>query len=197
MCAHFEAVSHIVVHPKELEHAERLRTEKRRREFLAGRRLVKVALGDIGPILPSEKRVPLFPNGIHASLSHSEGYVGLLHATEQPLGLDIQMERSVSRGFQQRVCASKEEHKMAPVNVFSAKEAAYKALSPWHDFIFFPRFIELREIDGGTFSVLKIRGEQPLKPVLISQFTIPDVVDGRACIISVAGVPNNTDCYRG
>jgi len=179
----------VSIHDDEARYAKTLVSEKRRDEFLAGRRLIRVALGDIGPVLPSERRAPQFPKGIYGSLSHSEGYVGFAHARANPIGLDLQRYRDVSDGFQNRICASKAEEQIEPVRLFSAKEAAYKALTPWHDFVFFPRYIELALEADGCFTVVSVKGEPPKRSVTITQFEEHLTASARTYIISLAGTP--------
>jgi hypothetical protein len=185
----YEGISKVEIHADEARYASTLGSEKRREEFIAGRRLIRVALGDIDPVLPSENRAPLFPSGMYGSLSHSEGYIGFAHAKANPIGLDLQVHRDVSDGFRKRIYASKAEEHIEPVRLFSAKEAAYKALTPWHDFIFFPRYIELALVETDCFSVISVKGETPKQPVAIVQIKQLLPESHRECIISIAGIP--------
>ncbi|MGA1192499.1 MAG: hypothetical protein ACO3XO_09480 [Bdellovibrionota bacterium] len=186
----FEGISMVKIHDDETRYANTLLSKKRRNEFLAGRRLIRVALGDIAPVLPSTSRAPQFPRGIYGSLSHSEGYIGFAHAKANPIGLDLQVNRDVSNGFRKRICASKAEEHIEPVRLFSAKEAAYKALMPWHDFIFFPRYIELASGENGCFTVVSVKGEPPKRSVTITQWEEHPPGSAREYIISIAGTPS-------
>lgn len=187
----YESLSTVRIHDDEARYANTLGSEKRRKEFLAGRRLIRVALGEIGPVLPAESRAPQFPQGIYGSLSHSEGYIGFAHAKANPIGLDLQVHRDVSDGFRRRICASKAEEHIEPVRLFSAKEAAYKALTPWHDFIFFPRYIELASGADGCFAVSSVKGEPPKQSVTITQWEEHPPASARKYIISIAGTPSS------
>ncbi|MFI0235791.1 enterobactin synthetase [Streptomyces sp. NPDC016845] len=109
----------------------------RRREFLAGRLAARRALRAVGldcGEIPRAGRLPLFPPGRAASISHSAGVaVAAARAAGHvaPLGCDVEL-RPLPDGAARLVLREDEEALLSdawPVtSLFSAKEAAWKAL---------------------------------------------------------------------
>ncbi|MYQ65266.1 MULTISPECIES: enterobactin synthetase [unclassified Streptomyces] len=111
----------------------------RRREFLAGRLAARRALRAVGldcGEIPRAGRLPLFPPGRAASISHSAGVaVAVARAPGRgtPLGCDLEL-RPLPDGAARLVLRADEGELLRgggwPVTaLFSAKEAAWKALS--------------------------------------------------------------------
>ncbi|GAA2500584.1 4'-phosphopantetheinyl transferase superfamily protein [Streptomyces gobitricini] len=113
---------------------------KRRLEFLAGRRAARRALRAVGlecGEIPRSGRLPVFPPGRVASISHSAGIaVAVARAPGRglPLGCDLEL-RPLPRGAARLVLRADEEALLAAgaaawsvTELFSAKEAAWKAL---------------------------------------------------------------------
>jgi 4'-phosphopantetheinyl transferase EntD len=114
--------------------------EKRQREFAAGRRAARQALGQIG--LPSAAipagadRAPLWPDGVAGSITHS-ATACLAVVTARPLliGLDMEPDSALSPELWQTVLRPSEAAQLAgdghqAMAIFCAKEAAYKAQFP-------------------------------------------------------------------
>lgn len=121
----------------------------RRREFATGRRLSRRLLARLGeptgPLLRDEDRVPLWPDGVVASISHCRDLcvVAMGRADRyRGIGVDVEPDEPVSEDIERRICtaaergwiASRAASGLAPGRagklVFSAKEAVYKAFYP-------------------------------------------------------------------
>ncbi|WP_053849226.1 hypothetical protein [Streptomyces sp. NRRL B-24085] len=111
--------------------------EQRRLEFLAGRRAARRALRTVGldcGEIPRSGRLPVFPPGRAASISHSAGIaVAVARGADGrlPLGCDLEL-RPLPRAAARLVLRADEEPLLAVWSVtalFSAKEAAWKALA--------------------------------------------------------------------
>ncbi|MEU7469940.1 enterobactin synthetase [Streptomyces sp. NPDC044984] len=119
---------------------------KRRLEFLAGRRAARRALRAVGlecGEIPRSGRLPVYPPGLAASISHSAGTavaVARAPGRDLPLGCDLEL-RPLPRDAARLVLRADEEallddEEMPPgagaawsvTELFSAKEAAWKAL---------------------------------------------------------------------
>lgn len=117
---------------------------QRRLEFLAGRRAARRALRAVGlecGEIPRSGRLPVFPPGRAASISHSAGVavaVARAPGRDTPLGCDLEL-RPLPRHAARLVLREDEEDLLAPgsrpagaawstTELFSAKEAAWKAL---------------------------------------------------------------------
>ncbi|MFE2264868.1 4'-phosphopantetheinyl transferase superfamily protein, partial [Streptomyces griseosporeus] len=114
---------------------------RRRLEFLAGRRAARRALRAVGlecGEIPRSGRLPVFPPGRAASISHSAGIavaVARAPAQDLPLGCDLEL-RPLPRGAARLVLRADEEALLGAgpaawsvTELFSAKEAAWKALA--------------------------------------------------------------------
>ncbi|MFF7853717.1 enterobactin synthetase [Streptomyces sp. NPDC007904] len=110
----------------------------RSREFLAGRHAARRALRAVGlecGEIPRSGRLPVFPPGRAASISHSAGIaVAVARAPGRgtPLGCDLEL-RPLPRGAARLVLREDEEGLLSAgtwsvTELFSAKEAAWKAL---------------------------------------------------------------------
>lgn len=122
---------------------------RRRWEFRAGRHCARRALAALGlpasPILVGEHRAPRFPLGVLGSITHTSPPipVALALATRADryggLGVDLE-RRGGTATLERELIASPPELAARPTVLppglhldllFSAKEAAYKALYPW------------------------------------------------------------------
>lgn len=117
---------------------------KRRREFLSGRRLARALLAADGhaeaPILRGRDRLPVWPEGAIASISHTDSLVAVALARSPDilgLGLDIEQHHAAPTEIMEKVMVGSERLAAASggaglTNYFSAKEAAFKAAFPLH-----------------------------------------------------------------
>lgn len=120
--------------------------KKRRAEYLASRFLAREVMQRLGHhqfiLGNAPDRSPCWPDGIAASLSHSDG-IAVLAATPQPLCLGIDVERIMkaetaeetadilmTRAEKQRLLALPLCFANAATLLFSLKESLYKALWP-------------------------------------------------------------------
>ncbi|MEU7022632.1 enterobactin synthetase [Streptomyces sp. NPDC046203] len=110
---------------------------RRRSEFLAGRLAARRALRAVGldcGDIPRVGRLPRFPPGRAASISHSAGVavaVARAPGHDTPLGCDLEL-RPLPYTAARLILREDEEHLLPawPVTaLFSAKEAAWKALA--------------------------------------------------------------------
>ncbi len=121
--------------------------ESRRRDFAVGRAAAHQALGllgaDRGPILRGDLGEPLWPPGVVGSITHAAGHIAVAVAQEAEcggIGLDLE---HLDRYFPELIAhiAFDEERSRlldldetdrprAAIELFSAKEALYKAFYP-------------------------------------------------------------------
>ncbi len=106
----------------------------RRREFAAGRAAARHAMAELGrlpvPLPRSPDGPPCWPQGLTGSISHAAGYVlaavGPLGWSLHGLGIDIEQGSPLAPDLAAEICRPDEDASQA-IQVFSAKEAAYKA----------------------------------------------------------------------
>lgn len=120
---------------------------KRRDEFLTGRALAHDLLARLGcapaPLLPGERRAPLWPDGVVGSISHGAGLcvVAVARADAVPgLGLDVEQAAPLKPKLWDRILLDEERALLADLDedaagrraklLFAAKEALYKSLAP-------------------------------------------------------------------
>ena len=134
----------------ELNQKEALLTKNmsvaRRREFIAGRTIVKRMLQDKGinnfPLLMDSYGCPAWPTGTTGSISHKGSICGVLltdNKCYQSLGFDLEKTESLDQGVWKVFSTSDEinqaislglEEGMFANMLFSAKEAIFKCLFP-------------------------------------------------------------------
>ncbi|GAA1351400.1 4'-phosphopantetheinyl transferase family protein [Saccharothrix algeriensis] len=154
--------------------------DKRRREFTTGRHCARTALGRLGvapaPLLPGERRAPVWPEGVVGSITHCAGYraaaVGLTSEI-RTIGIDAEPNEPTPPGVLGAIALPPELAMVSRLGaagnkvawdrlLFSAKETVYKAWFPltrlWLGF-------EEAELtinpDDGTFSA-RILVEPPV-----------------------------------
>ncbi|MFG2847116.1 4'-phosphopantetheinyl transferase [Kitasatospora sp. NPDC048296] len=124
----------------------------RRAEFATGRALARRAMGDLGhppaPVPVGRGREPVWPVGLAGSISHSAGWFVAAVAERRgcwALGIDVESCARLSAdalAALRRFVLSAEERRSigtdrwAALEIFSAKEAAFKALSPYAEHSF-------------------------------------------------------------
>lgn len=126
--------------PAELPLAAQAR-ERRRRELATGRRLARAALTALGeeavPLLPDALRAPQWPEGVVGSITHADGLVaaavGCVRADLRALGIDAEPDLPLPADVVPVALTVAEQARGPDVArlLFSLKEAAYKAWSPW------------------------------------------------------------------
>jgi 4'-phosphopantetheinyl transferase EntD len=143
-------------------------TEKRRREFVAGRLCAREALNRLGidhfPLLANPDRTPRWPPDVVGSIAHCPDYCGVAVARRGEIvgvGLDVERGGRLPADIVSSVCSAEELESLADVAapsphdwakvIFSAKEAFYKCYYPltgcyldFHD-------VHVRVAPGGRF----------------------------------------------
>ncbi|MFE7777928.1 4'-phosphopantetheinyl transferase [Streptomyces sp. NPDC057445] len=122
--------------------------EERRREFATARVCAHRALAALGrpaePLLPGRRGEPLWPAGTVGSLTHCEGYRGVVMAPAahwRALGIDAEPHTPLPPGVAEAVTSPAERERLRELArghpgthwdrlLFSAKEAVFKAWSP-------------------------------------------------------------------
>jgi 4'-phosphopantetheinyl transferase EntD len=118
--------------------------EKRRREFAAGRELARRGLRSFGlegvSIPVSERRYPVWPDGIVGSISHTRERVGVALARRgdyAAVGLDLEFRNAVTPNLFGSILIDSELRRLSAASgeeeatlIFSCKEAIFKAVNP-------------------------------------------------------------------
>lgn len=127
--------------PEEREAVARA-LDKRLTEFTAGRVAARRALAELGVAECALPRgaggAPVWPAGVVGSLSHSTGMVAAVVARAGAvagLGVDLEAVDDRAEGMADMICVAGEAEaarawEAGILRVFSAKEAAYKAMYP-------------------------------------------------------------------
>jgi 4'-phosphopantetheinyl transferase EntD len=131
--------------------------EKRRREFITGRGLARIALRRLGippvSIPTGERGEPLWPHDVVGSITHCRGYCAcaVAKATDVlAVGVDAEVHAPLPEGVLERVAFGRELTIVADGDtgvcldtlLFSAKEAVYKA---W--FALAHRWLEFEDVE--------------------------------------------------
>lgn len=149
--------------------------QKRRNEFIVGRRCARAALAKISVkpcvLIPREDRVPQWPIGVIGSISHSVDLccAVVTHANKIAcLGVDLETTTRISSGVTERVLHPLEtdyvgNDKARSSLLFSAKEAFFKAQFPvWNTW---PNFSDLAfqvdETSSGRLEVIHVAPHLP------------------------------------
>jgi 4'-phosphopantetheinyl transferase EntD len=166
------------LYPQEAAIVERA-SDKRRREFTAGRECARIALGKLGiapvPILIGEGGAPQWPPGIVGSITHCDGYraAAVAHASDvAAIGMDAEPGDSLPRGVLDVISLPAERIRLAALAgerpdmcwdrlLFTAKESVYKAWFPLTG-----RWLGFKDADvaispDGTFTA-RLLAEPPL-----------------------------------
>jgi phosphopantetheinyl transferase (holo-ACP synthase) len=123
----------------------------------------------------------------YTSLSHTKELgAALLIKKSQVLaaGIDIEWsERILKEGTEKFYVNPHDQHQLLPIEIWTAKEAAFKALSPLH---IFPGVLVLSKIiiKGETFTTLET-------PQLIGKFQVLELsANNKMLVCSIAFIPN-------
>jgi 4'-phosphopantetheinyl transferase EntD len=169
---------HAALLPQEAAIVERA-SDKRRREFTAGRECARIALGKLGvapaPILIGERGAPRWPEGIVGSITHCDGYraAAVAYADDvAAIGLDAELDDPLPRGVLDVISLPAERARLAALAgerpavcwdrlLFSAKESVYKAWFPLTG-----RWLGFEDADvtitpAGTFTARLLAEPQP------------------------------------
>jgi 4'-phosphopantetheinyl transferase EntD len=134
------------LHPEERAQVERA-VPARQREFATGRHCARALLRQLGcadePLLRGEDRLPVWPEGVVGSISHTRAVCAVAVARREAvaaLGLDVEDDADLERDLWPRICTPDELRwldRRRPVDrgrlarlLFSAKECVYKLQYP-------------------------------------------------------------------
>jgi 4'-phosphopantetheinyl transferase EntD len=117
----------------------------RRRDFIAGRSALHLALPAAGPILSDDRGAPVLPAGWVGSISHKGALAAALVAPVGAgrVGLDLEVAAPPRHDIAGRILTPREQAQLpdrgrAVTLRFSIKEAIYKALDPYlHRYVSF------------------------------------------------------------
>lgn len=154
-------------------------SEKRRREFTAGRVCARRALAQLGirdfPLLPRSDRSPAWPPAVVGAISHSDKccFTAVARADfVRAIGVDVERADPLDGKLASFVCTRRElanAERAHPARApylwklaFSAKEAFFKCYHPlaqhWLDF----HDVEVElDLDAGSFSARIVRPDPP------------------------------------
>ena len=125
--------------PQEIKLLSPDASDKRRSEFHLGREAARQALAKLGHqsdviISRDERGRPIWPNGFSGSISHNKNFAAcLVGSADYFIGIDIQQRRQASDALASRICRPNEleQSKCGALEIFSMKEALYKAFSDY------------------------------------------------------------------
>jgi 4'-phosphopantetheinyl transferase EntD len=114
----------------------------RRREFVAGRTALHLALGDAAPILSDDRGAPILPPGWVGSISHKGSPDGAVAAAlvapagTGHIGVDLELAAPPRTDIARRILTPREQAALpdrgrAVTLRFAIKEAIYKAIDPY------------------------------------------------------------------
>ena len=110
----------------------------RRAEFRLGRMAARDALAQLGvaaPVPMGPDRAPVWPAGIVGSITHQDGIAVAVVSDGGALGLDLDRTDPLALDLIPEICRPEEDATKAR-QIFSAKEAAYKAQYPANRVVF-------------------------------------------------------------
>lgn len=151
---------------------------KRLEEFRHGRHCARQALRLLGapdqPVTIGSRREPVWPIGVVGGITHSAGAAGAAVAWNSRwagVGLDLEPDHPVSPRILRRICrpeelarlpADQDEALRVARQIFSMKEAAYKALWPrLQSFLGFQEFEIEFDAQNAGFSLVAHEGACP------------------------------------
>jgi enterobactin synthetase component D len=110
----------------------------RRRDYVAGRTALHLALATAAPILSDDRGAPILPAGWVGSVSHKGGCAAALIAPagRGHLGVDLELAAPPRQDIARRILTPREQAALpdrgrAVTLRFSIKEAIYKAIDPY------------------------------------------------------------------
>jgi 4'-phosphopantetheinyl transferase EntD len=178
-----DVLSNVNLHSLEIELANSIKGDLRRKSFILGRKASALALsklGERGPVLRGINSEPVWPKGIIGSISHSGDFaLSVVTRDSKITGIGIDIERS-NESFDlkiaKRICTPQEismldenpsDKPSRLLKIFAAKEAFYKAVYPTIKTFLGFRDVELRwNSDFSTFEGIIVNPNiDKLKPV--------------------------------
>ncbi|WP_030585852.1 4'-phosphopantetheinyl transferase family protein [Streptomyces anulatus] len=154
--------------------------DERRREFTTVRGCARAALTVLGvapaPLVPGPLGAPGWPAGVVGSMTHCRNYRAAAVALTEDfaaLGIDAEPREPLPRFMAERIVTDVEARWLRqdfpsavalPLDrlLFCAKEASYKAFSPWTGTRFGFRDFTVRLRPDGTFHIIPPTPEKPI-----------------------------------
>ena len=184
-------------------------SDKRRREFAAGRRGARRALAELGitdfPLLAGPDRAPLWPGAVVGSITHTEagpgGYCGVAVAhrrlvtglgidAEPRLPLPMELWPQVLDLEEKRAALAADEPGVWARLIFSAKESIYKAVYPLcRRFLDFPDVRVQLLPRQGRFLAELVGAARSIAPAgaLVGRFAVDDELLLTTVLLSAGG----------
>jgi enterobactin synthetase component D len=145
--------------PPAEQHRVRELAGARRRDYVAGRTALHLALATAEPILSNERGAPILPSGWVGSVSHKGAVAAALVAPAGAghIGVDLERAQPSRQDIARRILTPREQaalpdRDLAVTLRFAIKEAIYKALDPY-----VRRYVGFTEVeldfDGDAVSV--------------------------------------------
>lgn len=160
--------------------------EKRRLEYAAGRHLAKSLLRDVGSpldaLLSDKDRVPVWPQGVHGSITHCNSLcaVAVAHADRYGgVGIDVEPAQPLREELLKMILRPRERETLSllppslrplgGILVFSIKEAVYKAIYPQQR-----HFLDFQEVELTWTGADELTGEGSFEAeVLVPAAVVP------------------------
>jgi 4'-phosphopantetheinyl transferase EntD len=180
--------------------------EERRREFTTARGCARAALAALGlppaPLVPGPLGAPRWPDGVVGSMTHCCGYraAAVARATDcAALGIDAEPALPLPVTVAGRIVSAPEERWLRQVFpardglpldrlLFCAKEAAYKAFSPWAGALHGFRDFTVLPSPDGTFRAVLPRLPRP-SPVALPREAAGRWTQCRGHLLAVLCLP--------
>ena len=146
-----------------------IRTEKRRKEFLAARILLNKVAGKQVFVKYDEKNKPLLDdNAYHISITHSKNHVAVILHPEYSVGIDLEIRTNRVKNIYTRFLNATEQNLFYNDNdtakleiAWSAKETLYKIIGKdVQDFAAELEIFSFPLNDSGTLNVLHLSGSR-------------------------------------
>ncbi len=193
---HWEKISSQTegVHPLELKIAERFGSDRRRAEFITGRRCARMVLEKAGipwlPVFRNQNRSPAWPFAVKGSIAHGGGIaaaiIGKRNQSIKGVGLDLEdLKRKLKTDISRHILTNREKEiwlqdeetrEQSIKMIFSIKEAVYKCLQPIQGISLGFHDAEIESIEEGSFRV------RILKNPLYRSMDLPFYLNGRISV---------------
>lgn len=185
---------------------------ERRQEFTTVRGCARAALAELGmaavPLVPSTMGAPRWPAGVVGSMTHCAGYRAAAVARTcefAALGIDAEPREPLPHTVAAHLVHDAESawlHKVfadgrppADRLLFSAKEAAYKAFSPWLGSRIGVRDLTVLLNPGGTFQVVLPRGGASV-PLAVTRNALGHWTTSRDFVFTSMSVPSHVTNHQ-
>lgn len=163
--------------------------DERRKEFTTVRGCARAALAALGvapaPLVPGPLGAPGWPAGVVGSMTHCRSYRAAAVALTEDfaaLGIDAEPREPLPRFMAERIVTDVEAGWLRqdfpsavglPLDrlLFCAKEASYKAFSPWTGPRFGFRDFTVRLRPDGTFRAIPPAPEKPVSSAVPAELT--------------------------